>query len=87
MDGYERANKILSEQREELEKIAEALLEYETLDGEDIDVVLGGGKIERRPPPAPRAPDASRRPRRSGRSIFARPPGSEGRARKSVAGS
>ena len=49
---YERATRILTEHRKELETIAEALLEYETIDGDDIDVLLRGGKIERPLPPA-----------------------------------
>jgi cell division protease FtsH len=44
---YERATEILKEHRKELEIISEALLEYETLDGDDIDTLLRGGKIER----------------------------------------
>jgi len=44
---YERALKILTERRKELEQIAEALLEYETLDGDDIDTLLRGGKLDR----------------------------------------
>jgi cell division protease FtsH len=44
---YERALKILTERRKELEQIAEALLEYETLDGDDLDTLLRGGKLER----------------------------------------
>jgi cell division protease FtsH len=44
---YERATKILVEHRADLEKIAEALLEYETIDGADIDVLLRGEKITR----------------------------------------
>jgi cell division protease FtsH len=44
---YERAVSILTEHRKELEQIAEALLEYETLDGDDIDTLLRGGKLER----------------------------------------
>src|SRR5690348_1882264 len=50
MEGYERANKVLRENVDQLKRIAEALLEFETIDGEDIDVIVGGGKIERRPP-------------------------------------
>jgi cell division protease FtsH len=44
---YERARTILTERRRELEQMGEALLEYETLDGDDIDTLLRGGKITR----------------------------------------
>jgi cell division protease FtsH len=61
---YERARAILTERRRELEQMGEALLEYETLDGDDIDTLLRGGKITRpvavvRKP----APDAEERKR------------------------
>jgi cell division protease FtsH len=49
---YDRAMKILTDHRKELEHIAESLLEYETLDGDDIDTLLRGGKIERPISPA-----------------------------------
>jgi len=44
---HERAVALLTEHRKELEQIGEALLEYETLDGDDIDTLLRGGKLER----------------------------------------
>ncbi|HSR99707.1 MAG TPA: ATP-dependent zinc metalloprotease FtsH [Kofleriaceae bacterium] len=44
---YNRAMEILTSHRKELEQIAEALLEYETLDGNDIDTLLRGAKLER----------------------------------------
>jgi cell division protease FtsH len=44
---HERAVAILTERRKELEAVGEALLEYETLDGDDIDTLLRGGKITR----------------------------------------
>jgi cell division protease FtsH len=44
---YDRAMQILTERRKELEQVGEALLEYETLDGDDIDTLLRGGKITR----------------------------------------
>jgi cell division protease FtsH len=73
MDGYEVASKTLRGNVEHLKKIAEALLEYETIDGEDIDTIVAGGKIERRPPTPPRPPvvEAAKEKRPS---IFARPP-------------
>src|SRR5688572_24365600 len=44
---HERATQILTEHRKELEAVGEALLEHETLDGDDIDTLLRGGKITR----------------------------------------
>ncbi len=44
---YERATKILTEHRKELDQCAEGLLEYETLDDDDIDTLLKGGKLDR----------------------------------------
>lgn len=51
-EQYERAQRILTERRDQLERIADALLEYETIDGDDISTVLAGGKIERPLPAA-----------------------------------
>ncbi|UYV37976.1 ATP-dependent zinc metalloprotease FtsH [Rhodobacteraceae bacterium D3-12] len=41
-EGYERAVKIIDENREEWERLAEGLLEYETLTGEEINRVIRG---------------------------------------------
>jgi cell division protease FtsH len=57
-EQYERAKKVLLERREGLDKIAEALLEYETLDLADVDVLLAGGAISR-PPPIKSPPPSS----------------------------
>jgi cell division protease FtsH len=67
MEQYARAKKVLEDNRPLLDKIAEALLEYETLDAADVDVLMGGGVIPRTPPPKPPAVpgpdrDKSRRP-------------------------
>ncbi len=57
MTEYERAKKILAEQRPALERIANALLEYETLDGEEISVLIAGGELKKeKPAPRPSAP-------------------------------
>jgi len=45
--AHKRANEVLTEFREELELLAQALLEYETLTGEDIRTLLDKGRIER----------------------------------------
>jgi len=58
-EQYERAKKILLERREALDKIADALLEYETLDLADVDVLLAGGTINRPPPPKSPPPSAT----------------------------
>jgi len=48
--GYERAKHLLSEHVGELHALAGALLEYETLSGEEIRAVLDGGTIDRGDP-------------------------------------
>ena len=42
----ENAKKIILEHREDVELIAEALLEHETLNGEEIDYLLKNRKIK-----------------------------------------
>ncbi len=44
---HTRAVSILTEHRKSLESFGEALLEYETLDADDIDTILRGSKITR----------------------------------------
>ncbi|MFN3455383.1 MAG: cell division protein FtsH, partial [Pseudobdellovibrio sp.] len=43
--GYERAMKILVDYREALEKITQALLEFETIDGHEVDVLVKGAAV------------------------------------------
>ncbi|MBI2880579.1 MAG: ATP-dependent metallopeptidase FtsH/Yme1/Tma family protein [Candidatus Tectomicrobia bacterium] len=45
MECYERAERIVHEQRDKLEAITEALIERETLDGSEVDLLIGGGKL------------------------------------------
>ncbi len=44
-DAYKRARKTLTDHHDELETLAKALLEHETLDGDEIPIILKGGKI------------------------------------------
>src|SRR5256714_12140001 len=46
-DGYERAKFVLTENKAELESLAQALLEYETLSGDEINKVIAGEAIDR----------------------------------------
>jgi cell division protease FtsH len=71
MDGYAKAHKVLEENIEMLKRIAEALLEHETIDGEDIEVLMTGGTIQRRSPPPLAKPVEQTKEKRP--SIFARP--------------
>jgi cell division protease FtsH len=50
MAQYDRARALLSANLDKLHSIAKALLEYETLDGEDLRVLLSGGPITRSKP-------------------------------------
>ncbi len=57
MSCYDRGKKLLVENMENLKRIGDALLEYETLDAEDVTVLLAGGSLTRaRPPPRITAP-------------------------------
>jgi cell division protease FtsH len=42
LEGHEVAKQLLSEHRDTLDKLAQALLDRETLDAEDVDAVVGG---------------------------------------------
>jgi cell division protease FtsH len=46
-EAIARARKILTEKRDDLEKLARALLEYETLTGDEISDLLAGRPIKR----------------------------------------
>ena len=45
--GYEEAKRILTEKRKEWEMLSQALIEYETLTGDEIKAVLKGEKIDK----------------------------------------
>jgi cell division protease FtsH len=47
LGGYDRAKKLLTDHADELEAVAQALLEYETLTGEEIKAAIEGRPIER----------------------------------------
>lgn len=49
-DGYEKAREILTDRNDDWERLAQALLEYETLTGDEIDTLLKGGQIVREDP-------------------------------------
>ncbi|MEM6441867.1 MAG: ATP-dependent zinc metalloprotease FtsH, partial [Pseudomonadota bacterium] len=46
-EGYERAKTILTEKRDDLEALAQGLLEYETLTGDEIGKIIRGEPIDR----------------------------------------
>jgi len=49
-DGHERARQILTERNADWERLAQALLEFETLTGDEINALLRGEKIVRADP-------------------------------------
>ena len=46
-DGYEEAKKILQKHKKDWETLAEALIEYETLTGDEIKEVIAGNMIDK----------------------------------------
>ena len=49
-EQHDRARKLLDEHQGELQRVAKALLEYETLSGEEVLTLFGGGALDRRTP-------------------------------------
>ena len=49
-EGYDTARRILTERNADWEKLSQALLEFETLTGEEIDKLLAGEEIVREDP-------------------------------------
>ncbi|WP_114394528.1 ATP-dependent zinc metalloprotease FtsH [Oleisolibacter albus] len=60
------ARRILTEHRDELEKVTAALLEYETLSGDEVRALIRGEEIVRTDPPA-RPPEVKAEPPKPGR--------------------
>jgi cell division protease FtsH len=60
LSSYEKAKSLLNENMSTLKRLAEALLEYETLEADDVSVIIQGGTITREkpasrlPPPPPK---------------------------------
>ena len=46
LKGYERAKKIIVDHRDELERLALALLEFETITGDDVNQLIQGATVE-----------------------------------------
>ena len=46
-DAYKKTTSLIEANRDNLELIARALLKYETLDGEEVKVILAGGRLDK----------------------------------------
>jgi len=68
-EGYNRAQKTLDENRESLIRLAEALLEYETLDGVEIEAIIKGQPLK------PRVESASDKDTEEGQPTREKAPG------------
>src|SRR2546428_1407477 len=61
-EQYSRAKQILMENKPALDRVAAALLEWETLDGEELELLLRGGTLNKSKPPPAQKPNEVRRP-------------------------
>jgi cell division protease FtsH len=46
-EAYKKARDVIEENRDKLQGIAQALLKYETLDADDVKLILAGGQLDR----------------------------------------
>ncbi|HTI97532.1 MAG TPA: hypothetical protein VL527_01415, partial [Dongiaceae bacterium] len=53
-EGYQTATDLIATNRDKLEMIANGLLEYETLDGAQVEEIVRTGKFTPPPTPPPR---------------------------------
>jgi cell division protease FtsH len=60
--NFDRAKDLVEKNKEKLVKIAEALLEKEVLDSDEIEVIVYGKKLKKAPPPQKKA--ASEEPKK-----------------------
>jgi cell division protease FtsH len=77
MEGYATAQKLLAEHKDVLNRIAQALLDRETIDGEEVDAIVNGRDLPERErvriPTYAERERAAKEKRRAG-SIFGVPP-------------
>jgi cell division protease FtsH len=45
--AYKKAKELIEANKDKLERIAKALLKYETLDADDVEVILKGGRLDK----------------------------------------
>jgi len=46
-EAYEKAKELIDANKDNLEQIAKALLKYETLDADDVTLILEGGQLDK----------------------------------------
>jgi cell division protease FtsH len=46
-EAYNKAKELIEHDRDKVEQIAKALLKYETLDAEDVKLILAGGTLDK----------------------------------------
>jgi len=46
-EAYKKAKELIETNKDKLERIAKALLKYETLDADDVELILEGGKLDK----------------------------------------
>ena len=46
-EAYKKAKELMEANKDRLEQIAKALLKYETLDAEDVQLILDGGELDK----------------------------------------
>ncbi|GAH85731.1 unnamed protein product [marine sediment metagenome] len=46
-EAYKKAKELIESNKDKVERIAKALLKYETLDADDVELILEGGELDK----------------------------------------
>jgi cell division protease FtsH len=46
-EAYKKAKELIAKNKDKLQRIAKALLKYETLDADDVELILEGGELDK----------------------------------------
>jgi len=76
-ESHKAAIKIIDAHRDEIERMTEALMRYETISGVDVERIMGGATVDELRPPTPKAPPRIDSDKGAPQGLLAEEPGTQ----------